>query len=301
MRQRLEYFAAWLILKTMGLLPRPLARATGAMFARIAYRFRKPLRRAADFNLRLAFPDWTEEQRRATIQKLVRNIGWMGGEFTQFPKYTRENIGEVIEFDGNENYIEAVNRGKGVLFLTGHMGPWELSSFAHAVYGYPCYFLARPIENRRVDALVNRYRCLSGCQMIDKNDSARAMLRILKSGGVLGVLADQNTSLDEGVFVPFFGILACSTAGLAKLALRTGAAVVPGYAYWDDSRHKYILHFEPAVELTQTGDEDADIRANTAKFMKVIENFARAHPDQWLWVHKRWKTRPPGEKAIYPF
>jgi KDO2-lipid IV(A) lauroyltransferase len=271
------------------------------MFARIAYRFRAPLRRAADFNLWLAFPGWTEEQRRATIRKMVRNIGWMAAEFTQFPKYTRENIGEVIELDGNENYTEAVNRGKGVLFLTGHMGPWELSSFAHGVYGYPCYFLARPIENRRVDALVNRYRCLSGCQMIDKNDSARAMLRILKSGGVIGVLADQNTSLDEGVFVPFFGIPACSTAGLAKLALRTGAAVVPGYAYWDEARRKYILHFEPAVELTQTEDEDADIRANTAKFMKVIENFARAYPDQWLWVHKRWKTRPPGERAIYSF
>jgi KDO2-lipid IV(A) lauroyltransferase len=277
------------------MLPRPLARAVGAMFARIAYLFRAPLRRAADFNLWLAFPNWTEEQRRATIRKMVRNIGWMAAEFTQFPKYTRENIGEVIELD------EAVNRGKGVLFLTGHMGPWELSSFAHGVYGYPCYFLARPIENRRVDALVNRYRCLSGCQMIDKNDSARAMLRILKSGGVIGVLADQNTSLDEGVFVPFFGIPACSTAGLAKLALRTGAAVVPGYAYWDETRRKYILHFEPAVELTQTEDEDADIRANTAKFMKVIENFARAYPDQWLWVHKRWKTRPPGERAIYSF
>jgi len=301
MRERLEYFSASVVLKGLGLLPRRAARATGAAFARIAYWLRTPLRRAADLNLRLAFPDWSEAQRRSAIRKMVRNIGWMGGEFTQFPKYTRANIERVVILDGNENYTDAVRRGKGVLFLTGHMGAWELSSFAHALYGYPCHFLARPIENRRVDALINRYRSLSGCQTIDKNDSARAMLRILRGGGAIGVLADQNTALEEGVFVPFFGIPACTTSGLARIAARTGAAVVPGYAFWDDSIGKYRLRFEPAVELVRTHDEEADIVANTAKFMKVVENFARAHPDQWLWVHKRWKTRPPGEKSIYPF
>ncbi|MFZ0634582.1 MAG: lysophospholipid acyltransferase family protein [Candidatus Acidiferrales bacterium] len=301
MRERLEYFAAWFVVKTMGLLPRPVARTVGAEFARVAYRLRPPLRRAADFNLKLAFPEWSNGQRQETIRNMVRNIGWMGAEFSQFPKYNRGNIESVIVLSGNENYLDAVQRGKGVLFLTGHMGPWELSAFAHAVYGFPCHFLARPLQNRRVDALINRYRCLSGCQMIDKNDSARTMLRVLKSGGVVGILADQNTSLEEGVFVPFFGIPASSTAGLAKIALRTDAAVVPGYAFWDDAIRKYRLHFEPEVVLVRTGDEDADIRANTAKFMRVVENFARAHPDQWLWVHKRWKTRPPGQNPIYPF
>jgi Kdo2-lipid IVA lauroyltransferase/acyltransferase len=301
MRERLEFFAAWSVMKGMGLLPRPLARSVGAAFARLAYWIRAPLRRAADFNLKLAFPDWTDSQRRETIHKMVRNIGWMGAEFTQFPKYNRENIERIIVLSGNENYLEALGRGKGLLFLTGHMGPWELSSFAHAVYGYPCHFLARPIENRRVDALVNQYRCLSGCRVIDKNDSARAMFRILRGGGAIGVLADQNTALGEGVFVSFFGIPACSTSGLARLALRTGAAVVPGYAFWDDAVGKYRLHFEPAVELVRTDDEESDVVANTAKFMEVVEKFARAHPDQWLWVHKRWKTRPPGEDPIYPF
>jgi Kdo2-lipid IVA lauroyltransferase/acyltransferase len=300
MRETLEYSAAWLLIKGMGLLPRPVARVVGVALVRIAYLFRPSLRRAADVNLRLAFPDWTEEQRRSTIRKMLRNIGWMAGEFSQFPKLTKTNIERVIVLDGHENYLEALKRGKGVLILTGHLGAWELSSFAHAVFGYSCHFLARPIQNRRVDALVNHYRRLSGCRVIDKNDSARAMLRILRDGGAIGVLSDQNTSLEEGVFVPFFGFLASSTAGLARIALRTNAAVVPGYAFWDEAAQRYRLRFEPAVEMVRTGDETADVRANTAQFMKVIENFVREHPDQWIWIHKRWKTRPPGEKPIYP-
>lgn len=231
---------------------------------------------------------------------MLRKIGWMAGDFSQFPKFNRQNIERIITIDGHQNYLDALHRGKGVLILTGHLGPWELSSFAHALYGYSCFFLARPIQNQRVDALINQYRCLSGCGVIDKNDSARAVLRILRAGGAIGILADQNTSLEEGVFVPFFGIPASSTAGLARIALRTDAAVVPGYAFWDDAAQKYTLRFEPAVDLARSGDEAEDVRANTAKFMKVIEDFIRAHPDQCIWVHKRWKTRPPGEKSIYP-
>lgn len=301
MRDWLEYAGAWLALKFLGVLPRSLARSAGAAIVAAAFRFRPALRRAADFNLRLAFSDWTDAQRAQTIRKMLRNIGWMAGEFSQLPKYTAENISRVVVVDGEENYLAALRRGKGVLFLTGHMGAWELSSFAHALYGHPCHFLVRQIDNLRVDVLVNRYRCLSGCRVIEKNESVRAIFKVLQSGGTVGILADQNTSLEEGVFVDYFGVPACSTSGLARIALRTAAAVVPGYAIWDPGLNKYRLRFEPALELTRTGDEDADILVNTARYMKVIENFARAYPDQWLWVHKRWKTRPPGEKPIYPF
>jgi KDO2-lipid IV(A) lauroyltransferase len=126
-------------------------------------------------------------------------------------------------------------------------------------------------------------------------------LKVLGDGGTVGILSDHNTALEEGVFVNFFGIPACTTSGLARIALRTDAAVVPGFLSWDESRRKYRLRFEPAVELSRTGDEEADVRENTQRFTRVIEDFVRAHPDQWLWVHKRWKTRPPGEKQIYPF
>lgn len=299
MRERLEYGAAWLVLHGLGVLPRPLARAAGAVIVAAAFLFRPPLRRTAMTNLRLAFPEWTDRQRRTIIRGLVRQIGWMAGEFSQFPKYTRENIERVVMLEGFENFDAAQRRGKGVLFLTGHAGAWELGPFAQSLYGNPLHFLVRPIDNPRVDRLVNHYRCLSGNTPIEKNQSARAVLKIMQAGGTVGILMDQNTSTSGGVFVDFFGIPACTTTGLARIALRTEAAVVPGFVHWDASLRKYRLSFQRAVELARTGDEEADVRENTARFTRVIEEFARRHPDQWLWVHKRWKTRPPGEKDFY--
>lgn len=300
MREWSEYALAWLALKSLGLLPRPLARAVGSAVAALAYALRPPLRRAAAFNLRLAFPGWNERERRRVIRGMVRTLGWMAAEFAQFPRYSRENIERVVILDGFEHFAAAERRGKGVLFLTGHLGAWELAPFAHALYGHPLHFLVRPIDNPRVDSLVNHYRCLSGNRPIPKNESARAVLKTLRGGGTVGILADLNTLLDEAVFVDFFGIRAATTSGLARLARHTDAAVVPGYILWDEDLRKYRLRFEPAVELVRTEDEEADVLENTARFTRVIENYARRYPDQWLWVHRRWKTRPPGEKAIYP-
>jgi KDO2-lipid IV(A) lauroyltransferase len=301
MREWMEYAAAWVGLKALGLTPRPVARLIGATFARISYAIRTPLRRAALFNLKLAFPEWSDAKRRQVVRGMIRQIGWMAGEFSQFPNYTRNNIERIVVFDGFENFDAARRRGKGVLFLTGHMSAWELAPFAQALYGYPLHFLVRPIANPRVDELINRYRCLSGNKPIEKNRSARAILKVLSDGGTVGILSDQNTALEEGVFVDFFGIPASTTSGLARIALRTGAAVVPGFLSWDSARRKYRLRFEPAVELARTRDEEADVLENTARFTRVIEEYVRAHPDQWLWVHKRWKTRPAGEKPIYDF
>lgn len=301
MREWIEYAGAWVGLKAMGILPRPVARFVGARFSELAYAIRTPLRRAAMFNLGLAFPDWSEAKKRDAVRGMIRQVGWMAGEFSQFPKYTRENIERLVVVDGFENFDAARRRGKGVLFLTGHMSAWELAPFAQALYGYPLHFLVRPIANRRVDALINGYRCRSGNEPIEKNRSARSILKVLSEGGTVGILADHNTVPEEGIFVDFFGIPASTTSGLARIALRTDAAVVPGFLCWDTERAKYRLQFEPAVELTRSGDEEADVVENTARFTRVIEDYVRAHPDQWLWVHKRWKTRPPGEKPIYPF
>jgi len=301
MREWLEYAAAWVGLKSLGLLPRPAARWVGFCFAAAALVIRAPLRRTAMFNLRLAFPDWTDARRKQAIRGMIRQVGWMAGEFSQFPKYTRENIERIVVFDGFENFDAARQRGKGVLFLTGHMSAWELAPFAHALYGYPLHFLVRPVANPRVDALINSYRCRSGNQPIEKNRSARSILKVLGSGGTVGILADHNTTLEEGVFADFFGVPASTTSGLARIALHTDAAVVPGFLCWDEARRKYRLRFEPAVELVRSEDEESDVAQNTQRFTAVIEAYVRAHPDQWLWVHKRWKTRPPGEKPIYPF
>src|SRR5712692_4893570 len=300
-REWIEYAAAWLVLNGVGVLPRGLARAVGAGVARLLYACRPKLASAGLFNLHLAFPEWSDAHRRDTLRRLVRHIGWMAGEFAQFPSYTRERIERIVVREGYEHFAAAQSRGKGVIFLTGHMSAWELAPFAQALYGDPLHFLVRPIENARVDALVLRYRMFSGNQPIDKNQSARTMLRILREGGTVGILMDQNTTLEEGVFVNFFGTPACTSSGLGRLALRTDCAVVPGYVFWDESLEKYRLHFEPALELVRTGDEESDVRENTARYTKVVEEYARRYPDQWLWVHRRWKTRPPGEKPLYPF
>jgi len=301
MKDWLEYAAVWLLLKGLGFLPRPLARRLAARVAGILYALSPKLRKTAETNLRIAFPEWTEAQRDAVIGGMVRNLGWMAAEFARFPKYSREDIEEIVVLDGNENFVDARKQGKGVLILTGHIGAWELSSFAHALYGYPLHFMARPLDNQRIDALVNSYRCTSGNLAIFKNESARVMLKILKDAGTIGVLADQNTMLDEAVFVDFFGKSASTTTGIARVALHTDAAVVPGYAVWDESIGKYRLRFEPAMELIRTGDAERDIRENTQCFTKVIEDIIRKYPDQWVWVHGRWSVRPKGEPPVYDF
>ena len=301
MKAWLEYAAVWLILKMVGALPRGVARAFAAFVTRILFALQPRLQKTADFNLRLAFPDWTDTQRRDATRKMVRNLGWMAAEFARFPKLTKENIERVVVLEGHENFLEGQRRGKGVLYLTGHIGAWELSSFAHALYGYPLHYTARPLDNKRLDALVNEYRCASGNKPIFKNESARIMLKILKDSATVGILADQNTMPEEGAFVDFFGKFACTTTGLARVALHTGAAVVPGYAYWNDATQKYHLRFEPPVELMRTGDTERDVTENTQRFAKIIEEVIRKHPDQWVWVHKRWKTRPKGEPALYDF
>jgi len=300
MRERLEYASAWILLKFLGCLPRSLARVCGVLVAKALFSIRPPLQRAAEFNLRLAFPELPQRARREILNRMVRNLGWMAAEFACLPRYQRSNIEKTIILEGFENFAAAQRAGKGVLLLTGHMGAWELGPFAHALYSGPIHFFVRPIDNSFVDHLVSRYRCASGNQPINKNESARAALRILHDGGVIGVLADQNTVPAEAVFADFFGIPAATSSGIARLARRTGAMVVPAYTYWDPQIGKYRLSYEPALELAATDDEQSDIRNYSARFNQVIEDYVRRFPDQWLWVHRRWKTRPANESAIYP-
>ena len=301
MMEWLQYAVAWTFVKTLAVLPRPLARSVAATATRMLLFLLPKLRKTAEFNLKLAFPEWTESQRRAVMKRMTQSLGWMAAEFARLPQYTKQNIGNVIVLDGHENFLAGHSRGKGVLYLTGHIGAWELSSYAHALYGFPLHYMARPLDNKPLDALVNRYRGLSGNKPIYKNEAARMMLRVLKEAGTVGILADQNTMPDEGVFVDFFGVPACTTTGIARVALHTDAAVVPGYAFWDGNLRKYRLRFEPPVELVRTGDTERDVFENTQRFAKVIEEIIRKYPGQWVWIHARWKNRPKGEAPLYDF
>jgi Kdo2-lipid IVA lauroyltransferase/acyltransferase len=208
---------------------------------------------------------------------------------------------ELIEYDevGLANLREAEKNGRGIIFLTGHVGSWELLSFGWSALEYPISFLVRPIDNPRVEEMIENIRTRFGNRAIDKKSAARQALRVLRECGTLGILSDLNSHPHEGVFVPFFGKLACTTAGIATLALKTNAVVIPTYAVWDKQKKRYFFHADAPLEIIRTGDPRKDVELNTARFAEAMERIVRLYPDQWLWIHKRWKTRPQGEPEIY--
>lgn len=299
MRRKLEYAAAWPFLKIMGILPRPLARAFAIGVSQTVYLLHVRLRRVGMRNLEMAFPEKTGAERRRILRGVFTSLGRELAELCQFPRYTRENVDEVVVYDGLENYKTAHARGKGVIFLTAHLGGWELSAFAHSIHGHCLHVVMRPMDNPYLDRLLQSYRTMHGNKVVPKDDFVRGLLAAMKAGETVGILMDTNMTPPQGVFVDFFGIPACTASGLARIALRTDAAVVPGFAIWDRALGKYRLRFDPAVELIRSGDVEADIIANTQKVTKIIEDYVRRYPDQWLWVHRRWKTRPEGERPRY--
>jgi KDO2-lipid IV(A) lauroyltransferase len=299
MRHRLEYAVVWLAVHGLGALPRPLARAVAIALAQLVYLLHFRLRRVGLRNLELAFPDMPLRRRRKILRGVFTSLGRQLAEVCLFPRYTRGNVSRIVVYDGFENYEKARARGKGVLFLTGHLGAWEVSSFVHSLHGYPLHIVMRSLDNPFVDRLTRQYRTMHGNQTVDKDNFVRGLLSAMKAGATVGILMDTNMTPPQGVFVDFFGIPACTASGLARIALHTDAAVLPGFALWDPVLRKYRLHFDPPVELIRTGDDEADVIANTAKFTKVLEDYVRRYPDQWLWVHRRWKTRPPGEPSLY--
>jgi KDO2-lipid IV(A) lauroyltransferase len=299
MRYRLEYALAWLIIRTLGALPRSLARAVAIALSQTIFLLHVKLRRVGMRNLELAFPEKTVRERRKILRGEFTSLGRQLAEVCLFPRYTRENVSQVVVYDGFENFERAHNRGKGVLYLTAHLGGWELSAFAHSLHGFPLHVVMRGMDNPHLDRLVQSYRTMHGNSAVDKDNFVRGLLSAMRAGETVGILMDTNMTPPQGLFVDFFGIPACTASGLARIALRTDAAVVPGFTIWDPALGKYRLRFDPALNLIRSGDEEADIIANTAMFTKVIEDYVRRHPDQWLWVHRRWKTRPEGQPPLY--
>lgn len=297
----LEYGVARSLLGALGLLPRSAAIVLGRGFGRVAYSLAGNLRRTGETNLRLAFPELSEAERTRILRGTFATLGRLLGEFSQFHRATRESLRELIEYDpvGLAHLRAAEKEQRGVIFLTGHLGAWELLSFGWSALEYPISFLVRPIDNPKIEAMIEGVRTRFGNRAIDKKSAAREALRVLKAGGTLGILSDLNSQPNEGVFVPFFGRLACTTAGIATLALKTDAVVIPTVAVWNPEKRRYFFHGDPPIELTRTGDKHKDLEVNTAQFAAAMESLVRRYPDQWMWIHKRWKTRPPGEAAIY--
>ena len=285
----IEYWLARLLMFSLSAAPLPVANAMARTCVRLLDLAIPRLRRTALQNLEMA----GLAGRERIVTGVFNSIARMIVSFARFPQINAGNIAEWIEYQGLENFENARRAGKGVLIATAHFGNWELSAFAHAFLSAPMHVVVRPIDNAPIDRMVEARRALSGNHIITKTDAARGILRALKANEAVGILIDQNTMPGEGVFVDFFGKQACATSAFVKLAQHSGAAVVPGYALWSEEKQKYTLYFEPSVEMT------GDVQADTQHVHACLEAAIRKHPDQWLWLHRRWKTRPPGEPPLY--
>jgi KDO2-lipid IV(A) lauroyltransferase len=285
----LQYLAAKFVLWSIAHAPLGLARC----YARLLDIAVPRLRVTAIRNLELAYPDMSAKERDAIAGEVFESIGRLLYAFARFPRMNRENISRWIRYEGLENYLDAKKSGRGILVATAHFGNWELSAFAHALMTEPMHVMIRPLDNPRIDRIVERRRRLSGNHLIEKWDGARAVLRALQHNDAVGILIDQNTSLEEGVFIDFFGTPACANTAFAKIAARTGAIVIPGFAVWSGAERRYILRFYPPVEMT------GDAARDTQRLHQVLEEVIREHPGQWLWIHRRWKTRPPERPPLY--
>jgi KDO2-lipid IV(A) lauroyltransferase len=299
MRRKLEFVAVRALIYLLGLPPRHVARAVGAAIGALAFLFLGRLRRVGYKNLQIAFPDLSLPERASILRSEYRNLGWLLAEFCQMRKYTAENTHSFLGYEGLDRYLQARDAGQGVLILTGHLGAWELSSFYHSLMGYPMSMVIRRLDNELVDRLVNGVRCLHGNKVVHKDDFARGLISAMRHGETVGILMDTNMTPPQGLFVDFFGLQACTASGMARVALKTGAAVLPGFLLWDELSRRYILHFGEQVALIRTDDNEADIAANTALFTELLEDYIRRYPGQWLWLHRRWKTRPEGQPRIY--
>jgi Kdo2-lipid IVA lauroyltransferase/acyltransferase len=299
MRENLEYWLVVAVARILGLLPRGLARLLAGILALAVYVFLGRLRRVGERNLELALPGLPGKERARILRGVYRHLGWQLVEFCRMSRYTRANTRNWIRTEGLDHYLAAQARGKGVLIVTGHLGAWELSSFYHSLMGYPMGMVIRRLDNRRLDDYVNRIRCLHGNQVLHKDDFARGLLTAMRAGETVGILMDTNMRPPQGVFVEFFGQMACTASGLARVALKTGAAVLPGFMLWEPAERKYVLRFGPELVFSRSGDEEADALAATQLCAAVTEEWIRRYPDQWLWIHRRWKTRPAGEPGLY--
>jgi KDO2-lipid IV(A) lauroyltransferase len=301
----LESYFAYLICRTtllfFRIVPRIIAHPFLDLLASLVYCVDGYHRRIADINLRIAFPELDSAERRRIARRSFRNTGRNLLEISRMPLLKRETIPLLVEYDpenGLGNYLAAHTRGKGVLYLTGHFSAWELLPAAHCVYGYPLSFVTRPLDNRALEGYLLRMRELPGNRVISKKNAARQTLKALNSGGDVGILMDQNTTLQEGVFADFFGVPAATSTSVARFALHTDAAVVP--VFLTPMRNgRYRMKFLPYLDLVRTGNEDHDIEVNTQMFNRALEAIVRENPDSWLWGHKRWKNQPPGSPDPY--
>jgi len=306
----LEYIPARAIIGFFSILPRKAAVGLGILIAKSVYPFLGGLRRTGTRSLEIAFPEKSADEREQILKKSFQNLGRILGEMSQFPRATPEKLEQLIDIQfETEESINSPERiafeadramGRGVILVGPHLGNWEIGVFAFSAFRHPVNYLARPLDNPRIEEMLVNLRTRFGNRPINKTNSVVKAIEILNTNGDhIGVMPDVNAHPKEGVFVPFFGVPACTTSGVAMLALRTNAIIVPMCCVWSEKEQKYKAIYGNRIDPIRTGDRHRDVVETTAAYTYELEKFIRAYPEQWLWIHKRWKTRPPGEKGLY--
>jgi KDO2-lipid IV(A) lauroyltransferase len=286
-RNRFEYLLTRLVLATLAIGPRAFSLLLANVYVTMIRLAVPKLRRVAARNADIAGVPL------GAVNGVWRSIARHLVVFARMPRIDKSNVHEWIRYEGFEHFSRAKDAGKGVLFATLHLGAWELSAFSHALMAEAMHIVVRPLDNPLLDELVTARRAASGNTVLGKKEATRAIFQALKDNKAVGILVDQNVGLDEGLFINFFGRKACVSPTFSKLAARTGATVIPGYAIWSPSESKFVLRFDEPVGIT------GNVLIDTQRIQASLERAIRAYPDQWLWIHRRWKTRPPGEEPLY--
>lgn len=300
-KDRLEYVAFRAGIGLFGSLPRPLALRAGTALGDLFFRLDRKDRETGLLNLRIAFPEKSEGERVRILRESCRNLGRVGAEICHLSSLTRENLGRYVRLRDPAAWQAAIDdtMARGGLILTGHFGNWEMLAYAHGLLGHPVALVHRPMRNPLVDHGIAELRGGSGTVALPKRAAAKEILRTLRRKGIVVIPMDQNQSAGLGVFVDFFGKPACTTFGLARLARVSGAPVYPAFLVREGASERHVIELLPRVDWIETGDAETDIVANTQRYTTIFEEMLRRHPEQWIWFHKRWRTRPQGEPQFY--
>lgn len=280
-------------------LPLPQSAAFGACLGAITAsvdRFNRPV---AMRNLEIAFPHWTPRQRLETLKSMYRNWGRMAAEWCHIAEVTAANVARFVHYEGRENWQRALelSGGRGGFIFTGHFGNFELLMVAHALLGNPIALVHRPLRNPLIDAQVCAVRTRAGNRMIPRKGAAAQIRGVVQRAGVVAIPIDLDVR--RGVFVDFFSLKACTTTSLARLAIATERPAVPGFIVREgQSLHHRILALPP-LDVVREGNREEAVRETTQRATRVVEDIIRQYPDHWNWIHRRWKTRPAGEKRFY--
>lgn len=290
--QLLEYLAIMVVALPLYWMPRRMALRAGEYIGTLMY-YLLPRRRQIGFkNLTIAFGNsMSGQERERILRSNFRDLGKTIVEVLHFPKMSRDDVRAKVTIVGQENCLNAMSKGCGMIYLAAHIGNWEMSSFAQSAAGYPANIVVRPLDNRYLNNFIVKVRTMYGHTILARRNGMRDMITALKRKEAVGILMDQNAKRSQGIFVDFFGKPASTVPVIAILALRYDVPVIPGFIV-RTGFDTHTLYFGAEIEIERTGDAKKDIEINTARLNKVLEDFIRQYPDQWFWIHNRWKTQP---------